>query len=178
MKQRISNPIKFRVIQILLAALLAFAVGCASDDQPVEERDESGVDSEFSDASGAAAGSGSDMAASAAAGGDVDLPNIYFDFDRYDIRDEYKAPLRVAADGLQGSGATIVIEGHTDERGSEEYNLALGERRAGAVRKYLYNLGVPMGQMTTVSYGESRPAVAGSGESVWQLNRRAEFRAR
>ena len=176
MKQRISNPIEFRVIQILLAALLAFAVGCASDDQPVEDRDASGVDSEFSDASGA--GAGSDMAASASAGGDVDLPNIYFDFDRYDIRDEYKAPLRAAADGLQGSGATIVIEGHTDERGSEEYNLALGERRAGAVRKYLYNLGVPMGQMTTVSYGESRPAVAGSGESVWQLNRRAEFRAR
>ena len=69
----------------------------------------------------------------------------------------------------------MTIEGHCDERGSEEYNIALGERRAAAVRAYLYNLGVPNEQMTIVSYGEARPAVRGTGETAWQLNRRAQF---
>ena len=71
-----------------------------------------------------------------------------------------------------------MIEGHADERGSEEYNLALGERRAEAVRKYLAALGVPSSQMRIVSYGESRPAVTGHDESAWGLNRRAEFSTR
>ena len=83
--------------------------------------------------------------------------------------------LQGAADALRESGASVTIEGHCDERGSEEYNVALGERRANAVRSYLYNLGVPNGQMSVVSYGEARPAVNGTGETAWQLNRRAQF---
>jgi len=69
----------------------------------------------------------------------------------------------------------VVIEGHCDERGSEEYNLALGERRADAVRRYMTDLGVPGGRMSTVSFGESRPAVQGHDESAWRYNRRADF---
>ena len=72
----------------------------------------------------------------------------------------------------------VVIEGHADERGSEEYNLALGERRAEAVRRYLEALGVAESQLRIVSYGESKPAALGSDEAAWRLNRRAEFRTR
>jgi peptidoglycan-associated lipoprotein len=103
---------------------------------------------------------------------------VYFDLDKSEIRSEFGPMLRSAADELKDTGASVVIEGHCDERGSEEYNIALGERRAVAVRKYLYNLGVPMAQMSVISYGEARPAVSGTGETAWQLNRRAEFKVR
>jgi peptidoglycan-associated lipoprotein len=71
---------------------------------------------------------------------------------------------------------TITLEGHTDERGSEEYNLALGERRANAAMQYLVDLGVPTGRMITVSFGEGSPAVQGHDESAWRWNRRVEFK--
>jgi len=161
-------------------AALAFAVGCASTDQPVEETD-AGMDSEFSDGSAGDTrvpdSSARDTAVSNALR-DIDIAPVYFDFDSYEIRKEFSDVLRTAAEALRRSNANVVIEGHTDERGSDEYNMALGERRAAAVRKYLYNLGVPMKQMSIVSYGEAQPAVAGSGERVWLLNRRAEFSIR
>ena len=72
---------------------------------------------------------------------------------------------------------SVVIEGNTDERGSEEYNLALGERRADTVKRYLVDLGVPSARLSTVSFGESRPAVQGHDESAWRYNRRVEFAA-
>ena len=83
--------------------------------------------------------------------------------------------LEGAASTLRESGASVTIEGHCDERGSEEYNVALGERRADAVRRYLLDLGVDGSQISVVSYGEARPAVNGTGETAWQLNRRAQF---
>ena len=70
----------------------------------------------------------------------------------------------------------MTIEGHCDERGSEEYNLALGERRANAVKRYMVDLGVPSSQLRTVSFGEAKPAVVGHDESAWRYNRRTEFK--
>ncbi len=113
-----------------------------------------------------------DTRASAA---NVSISPIYFDLDESRVKDEFASILRAGAEALRESGASVTIEGHCDERGSDEYNLALGERRANAVRTYLYNLGVPNGQMTIVSYGEARPAVKGTGETAYQLNRRAQF---
>jgi len=175
MMRRISSLTEVRLIPILLTVLLAFAAGCAStpESEPV---DDTGVDSEFSD--GEVVVPEEAVVDTTVAASDVNISPVYFDFDKYDIRSEFESMLRMGADGLKASGASVVIEGHTDERGSEEYNFALGERRAGAVRKYLYNLGVPMRQMSIVSYGEAQPAVQGSGEAVWKLNRRAEFRIR
>ena len=72
---------------------------------------------------------------------------------------------------------TVTVEGHCDERGSEEYNLALGDRRANAVRRYLIDLGVPASRLRTVSFGEARPAVPGHDENAWRYNRRAEFKS-
>ncbi len=172
--RRISTPAELRLIAILLTALLAFTAGCASNNAPTAD---SGAvtDSEFNDGMDDA-NSGMDEMRMAAA--DVRFPAVYFDLDSTDIRSEFRTGLEAGALALNESGATVVIEGNCDERGSEEYNFALGERRAGAVRKYLFNLGVPMSQMTIVSYGETKPAQSGRTESAYQLNRRAEFRVR
>ncbi len=104
-----------------------------------------------------------------------DLGIVYFDFERSEIRSDARPILRNNAADLKKMNGRITIEGHTDERGSEEYNLALGERRANAVRKYLVNLGVSSSDLRVVSYGEAKPAARGHDESAWRWNRRAEF---
>jgi peptidoglycan-associated lipoprotein len=100
---------------------------------------------------------------------------LYFDFDRSDVRPEYQPIIAAHADYLaRHPKAAVILEGHTDERGSREYNLALGERRSQAVRQ-LMQLGASPNQMEVVSYGEERPAALGHDESAWQLNRRVEI---
>jgi peptidoglycan-associated lipoprotein len=106
----------------------------------------------------------------------ADLQTVYFAFDSSEIRSDARSVLKSNADVIgSGSGGTITIEGHCDERGSEEYNLALGERRANAVKRYMVDLGVPSSRLRTVSFGEARPAVQGHDESAWRYNRRADF---
>jgi peptidoglycan-associated lipoprotein len=116
-------------------------------------------------------------ASGAAGGGPTGVANvIYFDFDRSDIRPEYASLITSHAKFLATSGSVkIRVEGHTDERGSREYNIALAERRAQAVRSALTLQGAGDTQLTTVSYGEERPAVAGSDESAYEKNRRVEL---
>lgn len=159
-----------------MAGLIALSFGCAKkapvDDTPAQ------TDSEFSDGSSDTDGSGAYGRDTSISSGDLGIAPVYFALDSSVIRSEYQATLASAAAILKSSPARLVIEGNCDERGSEEYNFALGERRAAAVRKYLYNLGVPMDQMAIVSYGEAKPAVSGYGESAWRLNRRAEFKVR
>ena len=106
------------------------------------------------------------------------LGSIYFDYDSSGIRSDARTVLKKNAEALRASGASVTVEGHCDERGDEEYNLALGERRANAVKSYLVDLGVGSGQLGAISYGESKPAAVGKDESAWQWNRRAEFTAR
>jgi peptidoglycan-associated lipoprotein len=107
-----------------------------------------------------------------------ELEVVYFDFERWELRDDARSALKENAQQLKESAqwTRLTIEGHCDERGSEEYNLALGERRAGVVSRYLKDLGVPASRLQTVSYGENRPAVAGHDETAWQQNRRAELK--
>jgi peptidoglycan-associated lipoprotein len=101
---------------------------------------------------------------------------IYFDFDQSEIRPEYYPALRAHADYLiQNQQLSLVIEGHADERGSREYNVALGERRAQSVLRFLEAEGVGGSQLRDVSYGEERPSVSGYGEAVWSQNRRVEL---
>ena len=103
------------------------------------------------------------------------LETVYFDYDQSVIRDDQRATLGNNANAIKGMGlAKVTVEGHCDDRGSDEYNLALGERRANAVKQYLVDSGVTAA-VDTVSYGESRPAVQGSDDSAWRMNRRAEF---
>lgn len=99
---------------------------------------------------------------------------IFFDTDQSNIDSEDAAALRSQAEYmLQYTNARATIEGHADERGTREYNLALGERRATAARNYLVSLGVPEARLQVVSYGEERPAVTASNEQAWARNRRA-----
>ncbi|MEO8443592.1 MAG: peptidoglycan-associated lipoprotein Pal [Gammaproteobacteria bacterium] len=101
---------------------------------------------------------------------------IYFAYDRFDIKPEYNAVLQAHAKYLSGNPAARVrLEGHADERGSREYNIGLGEKRAQAVRNILLLQGAVSDQITTVSFGEERPAVIGSDEEAWSLNRRVEI---
>jgi peptidoglycan-associated lipoprotein len=101
---------------------------------------------------------------------------IYFDFDQSTIRSEFIDVLRAHAGYLIGNPATTMrIEGHADERGSREYNIGLGERRANAVRSFLEAEGVSPSQLSTLSYGEERPAALGHDEISWAENRRAEL---
>jgi len=105
-----------------------------------------------------------------------ELGTVYFAYDSFNLTSQSKAALDSNIGWLKAnSGRRVQIEGHTDERGTTEYNLALGDRRAGAVRDYLVSKGVSAGQLTTISYGEERPAVQGSDEDSWSKNRRGEF---
>jgi len=116
---------------------------------------------------------------SQAAGGMMSLDNliIYFDFDQSDLRPEYADLLAAHASNLAGNGAIKVrLEGHADERGSREYNIGLGERRAQAVRRMLLIQGAGAQQISTVSFGEERPAAFGSDEESYTLNRRVEIK--
>lgn len=106
---------------------------------------------------------------------DFGVGDVFFAFDQYDLDDEAMGILSRNARILKEAGVMILISGHTDERGTIEYNLALGERRARAVRDYLVSLGVPTGQLRVTSYGESRPFAMGSNETAWAENRRAHF---
>lgn len=99
---------------------------------------------------------------------------IYFDFDQETIRDEFIEVLRThAAYLISDPASAVLIEGHADERGSREYNIGLGERRANAVKRFLEAEGVSPSQISTLSYGEERPAVYGNDELSWAENRRA-----
>jgi peptidoglycan-associated lipoprotein len=110
----------------------------------------------------------------------ADLSDVYFDYDRSEIRQEAIAALAKDAEALQSiladfPAAVIVLEGHCDERGSAEYNLGLGDRRAVSVRGYFESLEVPTGRLKTVSYGKERPLCTESTDACWQKNRRVHF---
>ncbi len=159
-------------VVLVFVAVATLSTGCALFGGSDEE--DGGGGSEFDSGAGGP-GSGTDLGAAVAV---PELEAIYFDYDRAVIRDDQKPTLRGNSSAIvsRDEWRTIVVEGHCDERGSEEYNLALGERRANSVKQYLANLGVPSGRMDTVSFGESKPTVQGHDESAWKWNRRAEFR--
>ena len=105
-----------------------------------------------------------------------ELQKIYFNFDSADLSQESRSVLSKDAELLaKQTGVTVRIEGNCDERGSDEYNLALGERRAKAARDYLVNLGVQPERLSVISYGEEKPADPGHDEAAWAKNRRDEF---
>jgi peptidoglycan-associated lipoprotein len=103
--------------------------------------------------------------------------NIYFDFDKSVLKPEAKAVLKKKGDWLgKNPSYSIRVEGNCDERGTNEYNLALGERRAHSAKKFLMALGISGDRISTISYGEERPAVLGHNEEAWAKNRRDEFK--
>jgi peptidoglycan-associated lipoprotein len=180
------SHLSFRPFNGLLAALIAsFAlVACGSnvrlDQPPVEDRSGSA-------AGGAAAGGqGSGVDQRGVAGVQVPATSgtqpaamqrvIYFDYDSFEVKAESAALLEANARYLNANrNVRVALEGHTDERGGREYNLALGQKRAEAVRRALSLLGVQDSQMEAVSFGEEKPAMTGFDESAWSKNRRVEI---
>jgi peptidoglycan-associated lipoprotein len=105
------------------------------------------------------------------------LQTVYFDFDKYNLRPDAKSSLDANFALMQQFSNVIVkIEGHCDERGTVEYNLSLGEKRAKSVMDYLTGLGIAAGRISIISYGKERPVDAGHNEAAWSKNRRSEFR--
>jgi peptidoglycan-associated lipoprotein len=101
---------------------------------------------------------------------------VFYDYDQSDLRPEARATVEALAVWMNSyPAATIAVEGHADERGTREYNLALAERRANSVRDYLVALGIGPNRLSTISYGKERPAVLGSNEESWAQNRRGVF---
>ncbi|HUN45681.1 MAG TPA: peptidoglycan-associated lipoprotein Pal [Stellaceae bacterium] len=149
----------------LVAALLLVA-GCAQKG------------TEGANTSGAGSGAGTSSAANSTAALTSQLQQvgdrIYFAFDKSDITPESRQILSKQADLLkQNPSVTVTIEGHCDERGTREYNLGLGERRANATKQALVALGIAANRINTISYGKERPAVLGHNEQAWAQNRRA-----
>lgn len=102
--------------------------------------------------------------------------DIYFDFDKSDLKPETQEVLKSKAEWLRKNpGESVIIEGHCDERGTNEYNLALGDRRAQSAKNFLINLGIARSRLTTISYGEERPADPRQNETAWSKNRRDHF---
>jgi len=166
----------------LLGVVALVMAGCSSvnlDNPPVDDRSTGG--------SAAGAGGDSVVAKTTVAPAAEDKSSsqdaianvsrlVYFDYDSYAIKPEFQALIDAHARNIKADPKRkVVIEGHTDERGGREYNLALGQRRAEAVRRALGLLGVPDSQVEAVSFGKEKPAVPGSDEAAWSKNRRAEI---
>ncbi len=108
-----------------------------------------------------------------------EMADIYFAYDRFDLSPEARSTLADNAAWMENHpGTMVVIEGHCDERGSNEYNIALGDRRAKSAYNYLINLGVSSNRISTISYGEEKPVCSAGTESCWSKNRRAHFRVK
>lgn len=159
-------------------ATAARATAAARAQQRLPAADAPAIPASSTSAAGAAAATG--MAPLAVeVGAEVPIERVvYFDFDRDDIRQEFQPMIERRARALLAAGGRrLVLEGHADERGSREYNLSLGQRRAEAVKRALTLLGVPEMQLEAISFGDTRPAVEGSNERVWSQNRRVELKA-
>lgn len=153
---------KFTTKILALASVVALLTACET--APKTGGDTSG--------NGKYGNNGSDTMGSLDGKGQVP-DRIFFDFDSSVVNGEGQETLQKQATFLRNKGSNVTVEGHCDERGTREYNLALGERRASATKNYLVSLGVPASRVQTISYGKERPAVTGSDESAWSQNRRA-----
>jgi peptidoglycan-associated lipoprotein len=165
------------LLAVVLAASLAVA-GCKPKVKPDANAGTNTSQNSGADTSGVGTASTSDEGADAPGPleGLLAKRTIYFDFDSSEIKGEGTDIVAAHAKYLaKNGGMKIRLEGHTDERGSREYNIGLGERRAQAVRRALLLQGAAEGQLSTVSYGEERPAAAGSDEAAWAKNRRVEI---
>jgi peptidoglycan-associated lipoprotein len=185
MKRFDANRSVFLVLLVVLALVL-IPSGCkkkaptsepssATDDQ-VTEQPGNRESLDTGDITGLGSDSLNDGDLGALGRNEADLQDVYFAFDRYDLTITAQTLLSENADWLRANpGVQIIVEGHCDERGSNEYNLALGERRAEAVKRYLVSLGINESLMRAISYGEEVPLDPASNEAAWSKNRRGHL---
>ena len=175
---------KFLLSFGLAALLCACASGVKLNDVPVEDKTGAAVSSTSeikpatatNEAQSAVAPVNTVTSDNLAAGPNGVVKVIYFDYDSFIVKDEFKNAIESHAQFLKANPKVkLSLEGHTDERGGREYNLALGQKRSDAVRQSLSLLGVSSAQVESVSFGEEKPAVQGGDEAAYSKNRRAEF---
>jgi peptidoglycan-associated lipoprotein len=178
-----------KVLQRLCAAVVPVVLltACASTQETIESVPDTSTTAPAHEHSFDSSSSGAEVMAAPAQpgfqGSPLDDPSsllskrvIYFDFDRAEIQQDQRDIVQAHADYLAANrNVRVVLEGHTDERGSREYNMGLGERRANAVRSFLTLNGASTSQIEVVSYGEERPVAMGQDEGSWRLNRRVEI---
>lgn len=149
----------------ITALLLALSTSCTDDKKKPAEPVAASASSTETPAS-----------PSSASSAELSTAPIYFGFDDYTLSPEAQSTLTAMAEAMKANKSAVVqVEGHCDERGTVEYNLALGERRAQSVKNFLAQLGVEGARLSTISYGEEKPVVQGHTEEAWAKNRRAEF---
>jgi peptidoglycan-associated lipoprotein len=178
---------------IIAALVAAFVVGCKSTDTqspaPIEEQ----APTATAGATGAAGGATTSRAVTSPVGGTPAGPGggavppkgssgplskrvVYFDYDSFVVKDDYRAVVDAHAKFMQANkGSRVALQGHADERGSREYNIALGQKRADSVKKLMQLLGATEIQVETVSFGKEKPRAEGHDETAWAQNRRVEF---
>lgn len=160
---------------LMICAVAVTLSACSGDDEAVMDKEagmeregitDSALNDVYGDNMGAQPGTQADLVANV---GD----RIFFGYDRHDLDPEARSVLEAQSRWLaQYPTLSVTVEGHADERGTREYNLALGERRANSVKNYLVALGVEPSRINTISYGKERPAVPGSNDQAWSQNRR------
>lgn len=169
---------RFKILSLLAALVLVSA--CASE--PTEDATTGGDGGSTSASTDGGSSTSEGSIAGPVAGSEQDFiinvgDRIFFGYDASDLSSEAQSTLsKQAAWLMQFPNVAIQVEGHCDERGTREYNLALGERRANSVKEYLVSLGVAAGRLSTISYGKERPAVEGSNDDSWAQNRRGVTR--
>ena len=169
------------IIKLLASALLVFFLAaCSTTPKDTADSSGSGSTSTSSDvSSGSSDESSSSESASIEPGSQEDLivnvgDRVFFNYDSSELDSDAQELLQDQVAWLkQYSNVSVIIEGHCDERGTREYNLALGEKRAQSVKNYLINLGISADRVSTISYGKERPAVVGSNDGAWAQNRRS-----
>lgn len=164
------------LILVVCVAVAGLGAGCGK--KPATETDVTTPSTSGQDDDGNGNGDGSalDRPGADEGTGGLKLGDVFFDYDKYDLRSDARQLLQDNARYLkENSGFSVLLEGHCDERGTNEYNLALGERRADAVRSYLIDLGVDGSRLSTISYGEEKPFALGHTENAWSQNRRVHF---
>ncbi len=171
--------------KIVFAAGLSFIIGCSQQTAPKPQETSAAQKVETKQEPAKAMPTQPSQSSSLEAlqkgtlgkgGGEGPLRDVNFDFDRYDLRPEVREILKGHAAWLKANPrVTVQVEGHCDERGTNEYNLALGAKRAETVKRYLMDLGVPPSRLSTISYGEELPLCKEQNEACWAKNRRAHF---
>ena len=173
---------KTKTLALCVAAAALLMAGCASkvplaDDKSVPIESRTGT-APGAGAGGAGSGQTAVTTVNAGSTAGTSAPRVvYFDFDSYTIKDEYRGLIEANAKSLAAAKTKrMTVEGHTDERGGREYNLALGQKRAETVARAMALLGVNADQVEAVSFGKERPAAQGGDEAAWAKNRRAEIK--
>ena len=163
--------------KLMIAVFAAIVLTACASNRTIDDQTDSSAEDVYDPGASTVIVDDNQVSDSEYAASNNNLESVfYFDFDKSSLSFETRAALDAWARSLSSNPRAVRLEGHADERGTREYNIALGERRAKAIADYLSSSGVSSSLLETISYGEERPAVPGTGDSAWSRNRRVELK--